>query len=248
MAASRGYTAIALDRPGYGASALYADEMADADRRVALAFGVVDKIVEPDARGAGVFLVGHSAGCELALRMAVDERGADVLGVEVAGTGQSYAESVKEILRHATATHRPAGLRDMLWQPTDLYPAEVLTGALSAPGMAYEAEVTGAGHAATSPRLRRGSGYRSSSALPTTKASGRQRPEALADIAALFTASPRVVVNEVADSGHNVSVGYGAEAYHRHVLSFVDECVAEPRAPLSKRRLVNERLRRRRLD
>jgi hypothetical protein len=45
-------------------------------------------------------------------------------------------------------------------------------------------------------------------------------------IAALFTASPRVVVNEMADSGHNLSVGWSASEYHRRVLSFVGECAA----------------------
>ena len=44
-------------------------------------------------------------------------------------------------------------------------------------------------------------------------------------IAALFTASPRVVVNEMPDSGHNLSVGWSAAAYHGSVLSFVEECV-----------------------
>jgi hypothetical protein len=50
-------------------------------------------------------------------------------------------------------------------------------------------------------------------------------PAALAEIAASFTASPRVVVNEVAHSGHNVSVGLTADAYHRKVLSFIEECI-----------------------
>jgi hypothetical protein len=50
-------------------------------------------------------------------------------------------------------------------------------------------------------------------------------PGAIADIAALFMASPRVVVNDVAGGGHNLSVGLTADAYHQHVLSFVDECV-----------------------
>jgi pimeloyl-ACP methyl ester carboxylesterase len=69
-AASFGFTAIALDRPGYGASALYQDELVAPERRVGLAFGAVDKIAPPGARGAGVFLFAHSAGCELAMRMA----------------------------------------------------------------------------------------------------------------------------------------------------------------------------------
>ena len=51
-------------------------------------------------------------------------------------------------------------------------------------------------------------------------------PEAITDIAALFTSSPRVVVNEMPDSGHNLSVGLSADAYHQRVLSFVEECVA----------------------
>lgn len=50
-------------------------------------------------------------------------------------------------------------------------------------------------------------------------------PAAKADVAALFTGSPRVVVNDVAGAGHNLSVGLAAEAYHQHVLSFVDQCV-----------------------
>jgi pimeloyl-ACP methyl ester carboxylesterase len=141
MAASQGYTVIALDRPGYGASALYQDELSDTGQRVELAFGAVDKIVGA-TRGEGVFVMAHSAGCELGLRMAVDERRDDVFGVELAGTGLRYHPDAKAVIRQATTTSRPAGLRDLLWQPTDLYPPEVLTGALSAAGAAYEAEVT----------------------------------------------------------------------------------------------------------
>jgi pimeloyl-ACP methyl ester carboxylesterase len=223
-AASAGYTAIALDRPGYGASALYQDEMTQPEKRVALAFGVVDKIVGSGGKGAGVFLFAHSAGCELALRMAVDDRGADVFGVELAGTGLNYHPDAKPVLSQATTTHRPAGLRDLLWQPTELYPAEVLTGALSAAGAAYEVDVTSnwprRDFPAIAARVR----------VPVEFSAGDHEsvwdstPAALADIAALFTASPRVVVNEVADSGHNLSVGLTAAAYHRHVLSFVEEC------------------------
>lgn len=224
-AASLGYTTIALDRPGYGASALYADEMSDTERRVALAFGAVDKIAAPDDRGAGVFVVGHSAGCELALRMTVDDRGADVLGVELAGTGSSYAESAKAVLREATTTHRPAGLRDMLWQPTELYPAEVLTGALSAPGVLYEAEVTANWARRDFPALAARVRVPVEFSVAEHERVWDTTPEALTAIAASFTASPRVVVNEVADSGHNLSVALAAETYHGRVLSFVDECL-----------------------
>ena len=214
-AAAQGYTAIALDRPGYGASAYYHEDMADTDRRVGFAMGAVDKILGESARGAGLFLMAHSAGCELGLRMAVDERATDVLGVELAGTGLRYGAEAKAVISQATATSRPAGLRDLLWEPTDLYPPEVLTGGLSAPGAPYEAEVT-----ANWPR-RDFADVAARVDVPVEfSVADHERvwettPEAIDAIAALFTSSPRVVVNEMPDSGHNLSAGWSADAYHR---------------------------------
>ncbi len=225
-AAAKGCTAIALDRPGYGASAFYHEDMAETGMRVGYALGAVDKILGESARGAGLFLLAHSAGCELGLRMAVDERATDVLGVELAGTGLRYSAEAKAVISQATATSRPAGLRDLLWEPTDLYPPEVLTGGLSAPGAPYEADVT-----ANWPR-RDFVDVAARVTVPVEfSVADHERvwestPEAITDIAALFTSSPRVVVNEMPDSGHNLSVGLNAEAYHQRVLSFVEECVA----------------------
>jgi hypothetical protein len=54
---------------------------------------------------------------------------------------------------------------------------------------------------------------------------------ALADLASLFTASPRVVAVEQADATHNLSVGWTAPSYHLKVLSFAEECaIARERA------------------
>jgi pimeloyl-ACP methyl ester carboxylesterase len=225
LAAMHGITAIALDRPGYGASALYADEMNEPDRRVALAYGAVDGILADGPRGAGVFLLAHSAGCELALRMAVAPRGKDVIGLELAGTGMNYSFTAKDFMRQATATHRPAGLRDLLWQPLELYPAEVLTGALSAPGVGYEAEVTANWPRRDFPAIAAKVRLPVEFSAADHESVWETTPSAIAEIAAAFTASPRVVVNEVLDSGHNVSVSLTAEAYHRKVLSFIEECI-----------------------
>jgi pimeloyl-ACP methyl ester carboxylesterase len=225
-AASHGCTAIAVDRPGYGASALYQDEMASPDFRVALAFGVVDKLVEPDGRGSGMFLMGHSAGCELALRMTVDDRATDVLGLELAGTGLRYDSAAKAVIKEATLTSRP-GLRELLWQPTELYPEDVLTSGLSAPGAQYEAEVTTNWSRRDFPALAARVRVPVEFSVADNERVWDTTPEALTAIAAMFTASPRVVVNEVADSGHNLSVALSAQTYHERVLSFVDECIDE---------------------
>jgi len=225
-AAAEGYTAIALDRPGYGASAFYHDTMTHADRRVGFALGAVDKILGESSRGAGLFLLSHSAGCEIGLRMAVDERAIDVLGVELSGTGLRYGDAAKAIISEATATSRPAGLRDLLWQPTDLYPPEVLTGGLSAPGAPYEAEVT-----ANWPRRDFGEIAARVTVPVEFSVADHERvwestPQAAQAVSALFTSAQRVVVNDMPDSGHNLSVGWSAGEYHRRVLSFVDECAA----------------------
>ena len=199
--------------------------MAESARRVGFALGAVDKIIGQSARGAGLFLLAHSAGCELGLRMAVDERATGVLGIELAGTGLRYSTEAKAIIGQATATSRPAGLRDLLWQPTDLYPAEVLTGGLSAPGAPYEADVTANWPRHDFPDVAARVRVPVEFSVAEHERVWESTPEAVDAIAALFTSSPRVVVNEIPDNGHNLSVGLNAAAYHERVLSFVEECV-----------------------
>lgn len=223
-AAAQGFTAIALDRPGYGASALYQDTMAEPAARVALASGAVDKILGDGPRGAGIFVFAHSLGCELALRMAVEHP--DLLGIEIAGTGLRYHRAAEQILSQATLTRRPAGLRDLLWEPAELYPPEVLTGALSAPGVAYEGPVTANWSRRDFPEL----AARVRAPVQYSAAEHERvwdtSAAALTDIAALFGSAPAVAINEMGDSGHNLSVGLSARSYHLRVLSFVEECIA----------------------
>ena len=224
-AAAAGFSTVALDRPGYGASGPYADQMWDPDRRVELAYGAVDAVLGQRPRGAGVFVVAHSNGCELALRMAVADRGRDVVGLEVAGTGVRQYPSAREILKQATPTHRPAGLRELIWAPAELYPADVVNavGATGAPPQ--EAEVSTTWARRDFPEL----AARVRVPVRFTAAEHERvwdsTPEALADIAALFTASPRVEINEQTGCGHNLSLGVAAAQYHSGVLAFVAQCL-----------------------
>nr|WP_163802107.1 alpha/beta fold hydrolase [Mycolicibacterium sediminis] len=228
-ATAAGVTAIALDRPGYGASALWADEMTEPDRRVALSYGAVDRTLGETQRGAGLFLVAHSAGCELALRMAVDDRGGDVIGLELAGTGLRYRPEALALIEAATVTSRPAGLRDLLWQPTEFYPPEVLTGALSAPGVAYEGRVTAGWTRRDFSELAARVSVPVEFSVADHEAVWESSADAVAAIASGFSNAPTVAVNEMADSGHNLSVGRTAGGYHQRVLTFLDGCVAAKR-------------------
>jgi pimeloyl-ACP methyl ester carboxylesterase len=226
--ATLGFTVVALDRPGYGASAPYPDAMQHPEQRVALAYGAVDKILGDKPRGAGLFLLAHSAGCELAVRMTADERAQDagVLGLELAGTGLQYAEAASDILKTATATQRPAGLRDLLWQPAHLYPAEVLSGITnSSTGALYEAAMVKDWPRQDFPALAAQAGVPVEFSVAEHERVWRSDPEELAKVAAMFTASPRFVINEQIGAGHNLSLSVNAAAYHMKVLSFVEECV-----------------------
>jgi pimeloyl-ACP methyl ester carboxylesterase len=227
--AAQGYTMVALDRPGYGASAPYPDAMARPDQRVALTYGAIDKMLGSNPRGAGLVLLGHSAGCELAVRLAADQRAddAEVIGLELAGTGVEYHPETAEILKTATATQRPTGLRDILWQPADLYPADVLSGMTNSSGGAqYEIEMTKSWPRQDFPALAARVSVPVQFTVAEHERVWRSDSQTLAQIGAMFTASPRFTINEQAGTGHNLSLSLSAAAYHARVLSFVGECAA----------------------
>lgn len=233
--AALGFTVVALDRPGYGSSAPYPDAMQQPEQRVALAYGAVDKILSANPRGAGVFLLGHSAGCELAVRMATDDRAehVPVIGLELAGTGVRYDATMADIMKSATATRRPAGLRDVLWQPAELYPPDVLSGMTnSSTGALYEVEVTKnwprQDFPALAPRVRVPVQF----SVAEHERVWQSDPETLTQIGAMFASSPRFVVNEQSGTGHNMSLSLNAAAYHKKVLSFVEDCVAAQQGEL----------------
>lgn len=226
--AALGFTVVALDRPGYGASAPYPDAMQHPEQRVALAYGAVDKILGSNPRGGGLFLLAHSAGCELAVRMTAGERAeqSGVLGLELAGTGLQYTDAASEILKTATATQRPVGLRKLLWQPAHLYPPEVLTGITnSSTGALYEAAMVKDWSRQDFPALAAQVRVPVQFSFAEHERVWKSDPEALVQIAAMFTAAPRFVVNEQVGAGHNLSLSVNAAAYHLKVLSFVEECV-----------------------
>ena len=221
IAVDQGYTVIALDRPGYGASAAYPDAMARPEQRVALAFGAIQRIVG----AADLFVLGHSMGCELALHLAVHRP--EVLGVSLAGTGRRYHPAAQELLKDASPVNRPRGLRELLWEPARLYPSDVIGAGLSAGGTAYEADVIKSWSRQDFPALA------GQTKVPVQFLAGEHEnvwesdAEALAAIGAMFIVSPRVETGELADSGHNLSVGLTAASYHRKVLSFAEQCVAD---------------------
>lgn len=221
-----GFTVLALDRPGFGSSALYNDEFDSTPRRVDMVFAAVDKMLGGCDRGAGTFVLAHSNGSELALRLAADERGAGLLGVEISGTGLRYQEVAASVLAGASRDNIPAGLRELLWEPAELYPAGIagsvrIKGGPVSPG--YESALV---HNWRRDLPELAAGVR----IPVRYTLGEHErvwctgAAAMSEIAGLFTAAPAVQTYEQADAGHNLSLGHSAPRYHRSVLDFVEAC------------------------
>lgn len=233
-AAALGFSVVALDRPGYGASREHAEATTSSEQRVEVAYRAVDALLADRPLGAGIFVVAHSRGCDLGIRMAGEERGADLLGLEIAGTGRHYsprALSLWEARRSGLRPEEGTRLRDLLWAPAELFPEEFAAGAgIIAPGPAYDG-VEGETWPSDFPDLA------SRVKIPAQVTIGEHELwwaaglPALADLGSLFSASSRVSLNEQRGGGHNLSIGWMAPAYHLRVLSFVEECV-EARAGL----------------
>ncbi len=225
--AAHGFTVIALDRPGYGSSAAYPEATSQPEQRVNLAYGVVDRILGQQPRGAGLFLMGHSGGCELAMRMAAEaERGADLLGLELAGTGRHYHPAAREMLKAATRENRPSGLRELLWHPERLYPPELLTGVTVSPSApAYEEQMVSDWARETFPALAPAVRVPVQFSIAEYEKVWQTDDSAMTEIAAMFSGAPRFTVNRQPEAGHNISLGHSAADYHAKVLSFAEECI-----------------------
>lgn len=222
LGAALGFTVLALDRPGYGASAARFPqgqalaEQAEAVRAAVAAFAA------QHATGGRFFLLAHSWGGKLALTMAGDaEHPYDFVGVDVSGCGNRLA-----LEPAADGQDRDALLMLRNWGPPQLYPPGTFRAAQAALSPMPVRELAAIiGWTRTCDEVLARIRIPVRLTFAEHEAWWRHGDEDLADLSALLGGAPRVLIERQPAAGHNLSLGWAARAYHLRALGFLEECL-----------------------
>ncbi|GHF64502.1 thioesterase [Streptomyces mashuensis] len=223
LAAGLGFTALALDRPGYGLSAGHLPDGATLAEQSRLLHAALAGFADTYDTGAGVFLMAHSYGGKLALHAAADERGTDLLGLDISGISHRYAVDLALV----GDIH---GLRTwpLHWGPLGLYPPGTFRAAkpLVTPMPGREA-AEARRWARDFPRLAGRVRVPVRFTFAEHEGWWHHDEETIASMRGLLSEAPRVVVDRQPRAGHNISLGWAARSYHLRALAFVEECVLD---------------------
>ncbi|CAN3127152.1 alpha/beta hydrolase [Mycobacterium sp. smrl_JER01] len=231
LAAQLGFAAIALDRPGYGASSGISPDRTCFDEQIAiLRSAIADLWVRVGAESAGVVLTGNSIGGMLALCLAAGTSDFPVLGVSAHSAGYSwtrgFATELQHRIDHEASTHiDPRGRSMDVFGPDWTWPRQTAQSLLdnSAPAPVREL------HDALQwpQRLGRIAG---SITVPVRVAIAEyddrwaSTPSALQELRNLFTSAALIEVRQQRFAGHQLNANYAARAFYLHELAFAEEC------------------------
>ncbi|MEU9033099.1 alpha/beta hydrolase [Streptomyces sp. NPDC048383] len=227
LGASLGHAVLALDRPGYGASAAVLPEGQDLAGQTTTLLAALAGFARAHDVGAGLLLVAHSNGGRLALSTAAalgdrgpgaDPIGGPLLGVDVSGIARRLAVDRAAL----PGSGGPVQWRRH-WGALRFYPPDAfrLGQELLRPVPAVEAREIlewPAAYPAVAARIR----------VPVRFTFAEQEQWWRHDRAAVeeLLAPLRMASTEVVrqpDAGHNISLGWAARTYHLRVLSFLEE-------------------------
>ncbi|WLQ38554.1 alpha/beta fold hydrolase (plasmid) [Streptomyces castrisilvae] len=225
LAASCGYTALAVDRPGYGRSAARLPGGAALSEQADTLRAALDDYRLRHPAGAGVLLVGHSLGGATALHTASRWTDKGLLGADVSGIGDRWAPAAKQLAaRGGRLSHR------MHWGPLALYPPGTFRSAdtLITPVPEREAREI-LDWPQTYARLARHVRVPVRFTFAEHERWWRSDPETVRAMLGRL-GSPLSRSERLPGAGHNISLGRTARAYHLRVLAFLEECLTLPEA------------------
>ncbi|BDY32856.1 alpha/beta hydrolase [Mycolicibacterium mageritense] len=231
LAAQLGFAAVALDRPGYGASSGIRPDRTCFDEQITiLRTAVADLWARIGAGSAGVVLTGNSIGGMLALCLAAENCDFPVLGVSAHGVGYSwipgFAAELQGRIDHEASTHiDPRGRSTVVFGPEWTWAQQTAQSVMESSSPAPVPEL----HDALQwpQRFRRIAG---SITVPVRVAVAEyddrwsSTPSALQGIRDLFTSAAMAEACQQRFAGHQLSANYAARAFYLHELAFAEEC------------------------
>jgi pimeloyl-ACP methyl ester carboxylesterase len=223
-----GYRVIAVDRPGYGRSRA-ADAGTTCLESQARILADLIAQVRWESRPAPVFLVGHSLGSLLAVRLAAREAAAKVAGLDVTGLPVRWRTDIRAAVESdaegfGSSLHDTRRRLALFFGPPGTYDPRVVTAEFEFTHRIPRIEMR---DSLASPQILRALAPKVRVPVQSTVAEhekvivgGRQ---SVAANGALFSSSPRSVARWQPGAGHNVSLHHVAGEYHARALAFFDE-------------------------
>ncbi|MGW6983486.1 alpha/beta hydrolase [Streptomyces sp. NPDC054932] len=225
LATALGHAVLAVDRPGYGHSAGRLPEGQTLTEQAETLHAALKEHAAAHDTGAGVFLLGHSDGGKVALHTAAADAGTPLLGLDASGVGYRY---------NPQALHFPStlggGATKLNWGPLNLYPRGTFQAsrtllAATPPRESAETLHWPRQYEDLAPRIR----------IPVRLTFAEHEAwwhldaPTLTAMTSRLTAAPSVTVDHLPASGHNISLGHTAPAYHLRALTFLEDCLRTAR-------------------
>jgi pimeloyl-ACP methyl ester carboxylesterase len=230
LASSLGYAALALDRPGYGASSAELPDGIPLHQQATVTWAAIDAFREHYGVTAPLFAIGHSFGMKLALYLAATDRRGELVGVECSGAGVRYNSDLASHPGRAADDEVSLTTKErieLFWGTRRLYPPGTLDRANRPTAVVPESERV---ESALWPELLVEIGPYIRVPVRYTIADHERwwdvGDETLGRFRSILASSPRVDINRQVAAGHNISLGWTARAYHLKSLAFAEECLA----------------------
>ncbi|WP_218834795.1 alpha/beta hydrolase [Rhodococcus sp. ACS1] len=230
LGALLGYTVVALDRPGYGATAGIDPTLLSFAAQTRILSAAVDSIATKVAPTTQAVIVGHSIGGMLALCVASNTTDL-VHGVEISGLGEVWQPGLREMwesmIDNAPTLSLPADSHaQVMFGPAGTFSAEQVTqnsNLLRPLPMPELIDVVGWSDLV--PAVARTIKMPVSLTFAEHDNIWRSDVQARETMRARFTSTPDIRVDLQAGVGHSIELHHRARAYCLRRLAFVEECL-----------------------